>query len=797
VLVPGEVSHASIAYGRVPTVTFADIFDLAAATGWPHGRLQPSPGGTPVDPGAFDEILRALEATSGQPPIDAGRPAGTHGFDARLPFGAPDNVPAADEESNPEDIGVIEQAPAILPLIAAPAPSILVTSDPDPADAEPRPMLFDANGPTAGTDQPGVRLVSNATENAEHQTTGLEWWANLDGTLAALDSRAPAQPTTPEAEASAGTPAAPAIGGEKSLDPTWDAVDRFVRELDTAIVQSPEGDQEVNQASTGTSGKGVAGQTDASGSRPRAADPLTMEQHQTGPGRLSPESARSPKTLFGRGDRPAHVVPPAAPQLVESAPFGLPPESAEARSAVAQPPENGVPAIAERDAGRPVRLPQAADVPEAGSGPAVAPRGSAAVVPIPATQDLPSAVRVDSGASLPLREQASSSEPATPPAGSAPPMPDTVFIAPPALVGETPVIWLEPDGSVYAAARGSIRPPSQDGSHQPAIEHAQLWRGTLNALAHESAEGAPSSLSPFEAASLAVDRGSDGVAQAPTVPAREPSHVERAGLGSLSHARLAARQLLELAMTQGDTGDVANRTESAPVRTPTAESGAAAADAPQAVTNEPANANEHRPVDGRVSRAEAIVSAMSQRGSAAADGDRGSGRAPREQVSGPQLVFNATSAFGIPVEFASTISQGLAPEQDPSAASDVRDAAWDGEAPSTVGPVRLRWQDGIGEARLRLGPDHLGDVSVSVRVEHHTVTAALRAATVEQQQWIAAHESELRHALGEQGLELDRLEVSVDPDREQRQTPRQEPPIPFRMRRNEPDADGQTFEVNA
>jgi flagellar hook-length control protein FliK len=187
---------------------------------------------------------------------------------------------------------------------------------------------------------------------------------------------------------------------------------------------------------------------------------------------------------------------------------------------------------------------------------------------------------------------------------------------------------------------------------------------------------------------------------------------------------------------------------------------------------------------------------MSQRGSAAGDGDRGSAGAPRDQGLGPQLMFNATHAFGTSVEFASTISQGLRPAQDPAVAQDARGASWDGETPSTVGPVRLRWQDGIGEARLRLGPDHLGDVSVSVRVEHHTVTATLRAATVEQQQWIAAHESELRHALGEQGLELDRLEVAVDPDREQRQAPRQEPPVPFRMRRT-PRADGQTFEVHA
>jgi flagellar hook-length control protein FliK len=130
---------------------------------------------------------------------------------------------------------------------------------------------------------------------------------------------------------------------------------------------------------------------------------------------------------------------------------------------------------------------------------------------------------------------------------------------------------------------------------------------------------------------------------------------------------------------------------------------------------------------------------------------------------------------------------------DPAAESDL--------PRQIVQAMRLQWKDGIGDARIRLLPDYLGEVNVAIRVEHGTVMAVLEASTPAVRQWVESHEPMLRQSLAEQGLHLDRLIVSAEPQqtalnherrREKREETQQEQqPQP---RRRQP-ADDTTFEV--
>ena len=81
-----------------------------------------------------------------------------------------------------------------------------------------------------------------------------------------------------------------------------------------------------------------------------------------------------------------------------------------------------------------------------------------------------------------------------------------------------------------------------------------------------------------------------------------------------------------------------------------------------------------------------------------------------------------------------------------------------------VRAIRLHWTQGISEARVRLQPQHLGDVTIALRVEHGAVRADLHADSVEVRNMIRGNEAELRRTLSEQGLQLSRLTVNEEPD---------------------------------
>jgi flagellar hook-length control protein FliK len=113
-----------------------------------------------------------------------------------------------------------------------------------------------------------------------------------------------------------------------------------------------------------------------------------------------------------------------------------------------------------------------------------------------------------------------------------------------------------------------------------------------------------------------------------------------------------------------------------------------------------------------------------------------------------------------------------------------------GPADQIVRAVRLQWRDGVGEARLTLQPEHLGQVVISLRVEQGAVSAVLRAENAAAADWIRLHQTDLKASLAQQGLGLDSLEVTVDPDDRRRQPAheRQADFVPRPRRRSAPQA---------
>ena len=93
----------------------------------------------------------------------------------------------------------------------------------------------------------------------------------------------------------------------------------------------------------------------------------------------------------------------------------------------------------------------------------------------------------------------------------------------------------------------------------------------------------------------------------------------------------------------------------------------------------------------------------------------------------------------------------------------------------------MQWRNGVGEAKLRLTPEHLGEVLVSLQVRQGAVSAVLRADSDIVRDWVRAHQHELKSALAAQGLELGELIVDEDGHAEQQpgqefDHPRRRPP---------------------
>ena len=112
-----------------------------------------------------------------------------------------------------------------------------------------------------------------------------------------------------------------------------------------------------------------------------------------------------------------------------------------------------------------------------------------------------------------------------------------------------------------------------------------------------------------------------------------------------------------------------------------------------------------------------------------------------------------------------------------------------------VQTMRVLTKSGVSEATVQLHPEHLGEVTIAIRVEGKSVSAVVNAESSSVRDWILSHESTLRSGLSEQGLHLDRLLVQRDPRHDRREQPR---PEQRRARgRRSPEETQERFEVSA
>ncbi len=112
-----------------------------------------------------------------------------------------------------------------------------------------------------------------------------------------------------------------------------------------------------------------------------------------------------------------------------------------------------------------------------------------------------------------------------------------------------------------------------------------------------------------------------------------------------------------------------------------------------------------------------------------------------------------------------------------------------------VQSLRMQFRDGIGEAVLKLKPEHLGAVSISLRIENGGLKANVQADVPAVRQWLESQQDTLRSALAEHNLRLDRFDVEPDG---QRQAPREDAPDQRpkkRQPRRSAQADEPVFEV--
>jgi hypothetical protein len=154
------------------------------------------------------------------------------------------------------------------------------------------------------------------------------------------------------------------------------------------------------------------------------------------------------------------------------------------------------------------------------------------------------------------------------------------------------------------------------------------------------------------------------------------------------------------------------------------------------------------------------------------------------------------SIFPMPGTPGPVVGQGMAPAPlHPADAAEL--------APQIVQAIKIQWQGGIGEARIRLHPEYLGELTIAIRIERGgAVTASLESDSSPVRQWLQSNESSLRQGLADQGLHLERLQVSeqsprVTWDGEKRREEGQPSPNRNRQSSQRRRPDEPTFEVVA
>jgi hypothetical protein len=200
----------------------------------------------------------------------------------------------------------------------------------------------------------------------------------------------------------------------------------------------------------------------------------------------------------------------------------------------------------------------------------------------------------------------------------------------------------------------------------------------------------------------------------------------------------------------------------------------------------------------------ATTTPLAGSGQSGRDESRGGRAQPHPSPSTPATVAHDLSAFHVAPVPASP-GAAAAPMAAAGASAPVTPADGAELVPQIVQAVKLQWNGDIGEAHLRLRPDYLGELTVSIHVDGGVVTATLASDLPTVREWLQRHESLLRQGLADQGLQLDRLVVAGEAPGRERETSDRPPPEPNaesdqpssgeKQSPRRPRSDEQTFEV--
>jgi flagellar hook-length control protein FliK len=154
-------------------------------------------------------------------------------------------------------------------------------------------------------------------------------------------------------------------------------------------------------------------------------------------------------------------------------------------------------------------------------------------------------------------------------------------------------------------------------------------------------------------------------------------------------------------------------------------------------------------------------------------------------VSIPQVTPGAQAAQAVAPALAQAPLQTMVPTTEDGAPV----------MPRLVEMMRWQAQEGGGQAELRLRPEFLGAITVSIVVERGAVKAIVSAETPAALEYLRADMSSLQEALEERGLTLDEFEVREEvPRAERRRDPEDAPPrrdtVPPAPHRRARDEDG-------
>jgi flagellar hook-length control protein FliK len=158
--------------------------------------------------------------------------------------------------------------------------------------------------------------------------------------------------------------------------------------------------------------------------------------------------------------------------------------------------------------------------------------------------------------------------------------------------------------------------------------------------------------------------------------------------------------------------------------------------------------------------------------------------------SGPLFALpidSLTSAASLEKAAGVSASEAQAPEVTPLEHAE--------NVHTVVRSVRMHFNQGGGEARLQLNPEHLGQVTLTVKVDQGSVAAHIQAESPDARRWIESNQQELRSALEDQGLEVKELVVTTDPDGQREREQQAREAFKPRPRRREDGAAAPKFEV--